>query len=158
MRIFNLVVVTLMLIGLTATANAYTALRQSITQNGMNQGDLVLLLENLRDAVNEMITDHATNRTSLLEIETLIEELAADHATNKTFTDELKTDLNALKTDLGTIATKMDSDAGITDTNYAAQIAGTTVSSSGAATLTAATSITAPAATLTNSTAISLTP
>lgn len=158
MKALHTLVLALVMLMVVSTANAYTALQQSITENGMYQRDLVLYLQNVRDAVNEMITDHATNRTSLLEIETLIEELAADHATNKTFTDELKTDLNALKTDLGTIATKMDSDAGITDTNYAAQIAGTTVASSGAATLTAATTITAPAAALTNSTALSLNP
>lgn len=139
------------------TAQAYTALQYEITENGMGQGDLVRYLGNVRDAVNELITDHATNRTNMTETETLIEELHDDHATNKTFTDELKTDLNALRTDLTTIATKLDNDATVTDTDYAAQIAGTAVASSGAATLTAP-KPSSPAATLTNSTALSLTP
>lgn len=56
-------------------------LDQAITENGMNQGDLVKLLNNLILAVNELITDHATNKTAVDELNLLTDELRADHAT-----------------------------------------------------------------------------
>lgn len=130
-------------------------LKSDIVGNGVDQGSLVDLLTNIKDVLNEIQADHATTKTTVDGLVTAVTELMADHATNKTFTDELKTDLNALKTDLGTIATKLDSDGGVTDTNYAAQIVGTTVASSGAATLSASVPSAGPA-TLTNSTAITL--
>lgn len=36
------------------------ALKQDITPNGLNQGDLVTLLGNMRDALNALRTDHNT--------------------------------------------------------------------------------------------------
>lgn len=131
------------------------ALSSDIKRNGLHQNTLVELLENIRDVINELVDDHATNKTTIDETRTAVLELIVDHATNKTFTDELKTDLNALRADLVTIATKLDSDATVTDTNYAAQIVGTTVASSGAATLTAS-NPTASAATLSNITDLTL--
>lgn len=59
------------------------ALQQSVTAGGMNQGDLVAVLENLAAAVNALISDHNTLRT------------------------------------------KLNADAGVTDTNYAASTAST---------------------------------
>lgn len=100
---------------------AVSPLPSDITSKGMDQQSLFTLLENLVTVVNELVDDHATN---------------------KTFTDELKTDLNALRTDVLAVAAKLDLDAGVTDTNYAATCTATAVASSGAATLTNATDLT----------------
>lgn len=175
-------------------------LAQSIQESGMNQGDLVKFLKNVRDVVNELIDDHGTYRTSVGQIETLIEELHDDHATFKTavdqtetlveelhddhatfktIVDELKTDYTALLADVTEIRTKLiathaklDADAGVTDTNYAATnnpaaLTATAIAASSPATLTAAKPASAPAtltapkpasppAALTNSTALTL--
>ena len=58
-------------------------LQQSVKADGMNQGDLVAVLQNLATAVNALITDHNTLRA------------------------------------------KLNADAGVTDTNYAASTAST---------------------------------
>lgn len=58
-------------------------LQQSVTSNGMNQGDLVAVLTNLTAAVNALIADH------------------------------------------NTLIAKLNLDAGVTDTNYAASTAST---------------------------------
>lgn len=143
------------------------ALSGDITGNGLNQGDLVKLLGNIRDNLNELTTDHATFKTSVDAIETLIEELHDDHATFKTVVDELKTDYTALLADVTAIRTKLvathaklDLDGGVTDTNYAATndpaaLTATAITASSPATLTAAKPASAPAA-LTNATAITL--
>jgi hypothetical protein len=108
-------------------------LPSDITENGVNQGSLVLFLQNVRDLVNE---------------------LQADHATNKTIIDELKTDLNAARADLiairaavVAITAKLDLDGGVTDTNYAATcdpaaLTVTAVAASSAASLTESTALT----------------
>jgi len=59
------------------------------------------------------------------QIITLVNEMADDHATNKAVVDELKTWAQ-------TLATKLNADAGVTDTNY-----DTTITNSGPATLSA---------------------
>lgn len=106
-----------------------------IKADGINQGDLVKLLQNIVDVVNE---------------------LQADHATFKTLTDELNTDgdavfadLTALRNSIVGITAKLDADAGVTDTNYAA--------TQNPAALTATAIAAANPATLTNSTALKLT-
>lgn len=141
----------------------------NIRGNGMNQGDVYAFLSNVKDLVNELQTDHATNkttidecRTAIVELiddhatfktavdqtETLIEELHDDHATNKTFMDEVKTDYTALLADVTAIRTavlaitaKLDLDGGVTDTDYAATC--------DPAALTATSIAASPAATLT---------
>lgn len=65
MKALHTLVLALVMLGLVSTANAYTALQQSITGNGMYQRDLVLYLQNVRDAVNELVDDHATMKTTL---------------------------------------------------------------------------------------------
>ena len=82
-------------IGFTAAfVLAAVTLSQDITENGVNQGDLVKYLQNVRDVVNELQADHTTNRTNMTETETLIEELSADHATFVTVVTDLKARLN----------------------------------------------------------------
>ena len=44
------------------------ALAQEITENGINQGDLVKLLNNIILVVNELQADHATMRTEVIAI------------------------------------------------------------------------------------------
>jgi chromosome segregation ATPase len=120
------------------------ALQADITENGLNQGDLVKFLKNVRDTVNELVDDHATYKTQADAVETLVEELHDDHATNKTVIDELKTDYTALLADVtairaevvklvtdmasrisdhNTLRTKLNADAGVTDADYAAAAA-----------------------------------
>lgn len=52
-----------------------------ITENGMNQGDLVKVLKNLRDVVNELQADHATNRALLAAV---LAKLDTDTGVNDT--------------------------------------------------------------------------
>lgn len=68
------------------------ALQSNITETGVNQGDLVRFMKNTRDAVNEMNTD----------------------------ADAAFADLTALRNAVLAITAKLDLDAGVTDTNYAA--------------------------------------
>ena len=51
---------------------------------------------------------------------TLVNELRTDHATNKTMTDELHVDVDLNGAALEAILAKLDADGGITDTNYVA--------------------------------------
>lgn len=106
-----------------------------ITGTGISQEDLVTFLNN---------------------VTTLVNELQADHATFKTVVDELKTDYTALLADVTAIRTalvgvtaKLDADAGITDTDYAA--------THDPAALTAGAIAASAPATLSASTALSLT-
>jgi hypothetical protein len=57
--------------------------KQTLTNTNINQTDLIALLQNMKTAINALITDHNTLRT------------------------------------------KLNSDAGVTDTNYAASTAST---------------------------------
>lgn len=132
----NFILTLVALVFMANTAGAFTALQGTITENGMNQGDLVKYLGNVRDAVNELITDHATNKT-------LMDELKLD-------LDRATADLVAARAAIVGITAKLDADGGVTDTNYAAlwdpaALTGTTISVSSAATLT-------------NNTALALTP
>lgn len=111
------------------------ALAQEITENGLNQGDLVKLLNNIILVVNE---------------------LQADHATFKTLTDEVNTDGDAVFADLTAIhasilgiTAQLDTDGGVTDTTYA--------SGNNPAALTATAIAAANPATLTNATALKTT-
>jgi len=70
-----------------------------IGPNGHNWGDLDTFLDNTLAVCNELRTDHATNVTLLTE---------------------LKADVSALTLAVDAICTKLDADAGITDTNYEA--------------------------------------
>lgn len=120
------------------------ALEANITGSGINQGDLVKFLGNVRDLVNEiqadhattkttvdaartaiieLIDDHATNKVTMDESRTAIIELIDDHATFKTVVDDLKTLVNILRGNLIALYTKMDADfADVTNasTDYAA--------------------------------------
>lgn len=68
------------------------ALQSDITENGVNQGDLVRFMKNTRDAVNELNTD----------------------------ADAVFADLTAIRAAIVAITAKLDLDAGVTDANYAA--------------------------------------
>ena len=114
-------------------------------------------LSAFRTLTTELRTDHATFKTAVDQTETLVEELHDDHATFKTLVDELKTDYTALLADVTEIRTKLidthvklDADAGVTDTNYAATnnpaaLTATAILASSPATLTAAKPASAPA-------------
>ena len=71
------------------------ALQSTLQPNGVTQGDLVRALQNVRDAVNELQTQY----TALLA------------------------DVTAMRTSFNTAMTKLNADAGVTDTNYAAAAA-----------------------------------
>lgn len=68
-----------------------TPLEADITINGLNQPDLVRLLQNLRDVVNELQTDHAT----------------------------LLADITAIRNAVVGITAQLDADIGVTDTDFA---------------------------------------
>lgn len=121
---------------------AVLTLPQTITATGMRQDALYTLLVNLVTVVNELVDDHATNKTTIDECRTAIVELIDDHATNIALLAEIKTAVNA-------IITAATSDSA---TNIAAVSA---VAGSPAATLTAG-DPTASAAALTNSTDLTL--
>ena len=82
------------------------ALSQEITENGLSQGDLVKLLNNIILVVNELQADHATFKT-------MTDELNVDG-------DAVFVDLTAIRAAIVGITAKLDNDGGITDTNYAA--------------------------------------
>ena len=65
-------------------------------------------LDALITLANELRTDHGTNRTFQLAVETLIEELHDDHATVKTSTDELIDDHATTKTAVDETKTLID--------------------------------------------------
>lgn len=82
---------------------------------------------NLRTQFNALVIDVAALATLLATYRTWITEMASDHATFKTVVDEVKASVNALGVDAAARLTKynatlakLDADAGVTDTNYAA--------------------------------------
>ena len=108
----------------------------NITETGLNQGDLVKYLQNIRDVVNELQTDHATTKT-------MTDELNIDG-------DAVFVDLTAIRASIVGITAQLDADGGVTDTTYA--------SGNDPAALTATAIAAADVATLTNATALKLTP
>lgn len=109
-------------------------LLSNITENGVSQGDLVKLLNNIVDVVNELQADHAT-------FVTLTTELNTDG-------DAVFADLTAIRNAVLAITAKLDLDAGVTDVNYA--------STCNPAALTATAIAATNVASLTNSTALTL--
>lgn len=65
-------------------------------------------IDSIRALVNELRTDHATNKTSHDAMETLIEELHDDHATLKTSHDAMETLIEELHDDHATFKTVAD--------------------------------------------------
>ena len=103
-----------------------TALSQSLTGTGINQGDLITLLQNIVDLVNELGDDHATFKT-------VVDELKTDYTA-------LLADVTAIRTSLIATTAKLDADATVTDTNYGslnnpAALTATAISASSPATL-----------------------
>jgi len=74
-----------------------TPLPSEISISGINQDGLVTYLGNVRDVVNELVEDHATNKTTIDAARTSIIELHADHDTNQTHMTNLKTLLNQMR-------------------------------------------------------------
>ena len=73
------------------------------------------------------------------KLQALASELRTDHATFKAAVDSLRTLANELKTDHNALLVKLDADAGVTDTNYAASHTTTAANASATpATITAA--------------------
>lgn len=69
------------------------------------QGLLGTKVYNAIVAINELIADHATNKTTIDECRTAIIELIDDHATNKTTIDESRTAIIELIDDHATFVT-----------------------------------------------------
>lgn len=67
------------------------SLEGNLTRTGVNQGDMVRYLENVRDLVNELRTD----------------------------VNAAVVDLGAIRTAVTGITAQLDADAGVTDTTYA---------------------------------------
>ena len=84
-------------VGIVATLVVAVTLESDVTLTGYGQGDLVRYLQNVRDNVNEMTTDHATNKTTMDENRTAILELIDDHDTNQTHLANLKTLVNSVR-------------------------------------------------------------
>lgn len=78
-----------------------STLNQTITETGIEQGDLVKYLGNVRDVVNELQADHATTKTAVDGGKTVVDELVDDHATFKTVVTDLKTLLNQIQAHMG---------------------------------------------------------
>lgn len=122
-----------------------TALQADITESGLNQGDLVKLLNNIVLAINELVDDHATNKTFTDELKVDLTALIADVTALRTPVAALVTDMATRISDHNTLRAKLNLDAGVTDADYAAATAitaaapaaltVTSVASSGAATL-----------------------
>ena len=139
------------------------ALQSDVTPTGVNQGDLVRVLANLRDVVNELITDHASYKTTVDGLVTLTTELRADHATFITAITNIGTTVANYKTIYdahvhtadGNAARTSVPDAGTPVGSPSAPSVFTTTAATPPATITAAAAAAGPAA-LTNSTAITL--
>lgn len=97
---------------------------QSLSQElGFDLGqwleDIRTTVAECRTAIMELIDDHAAFKTTVDESRTAIVELIDDHATAKAERDELHTWAEAL-------ATKLNADTGVADTDYDAEIAAAT--------------------------------
>src|SRR3990167_5640694 len=76
---------------------AVLPLESDITAKGLDQKTLHSLLTNYNTVVNELVDDHATNKTTIDESRTAILELIDDHDTNQTHLGNIKTLLNQLR-------------------------------------------------------------
>ena len=92
-------------------------LQGDITVTGYDQHSIATWMANVTDLINEMQTDHATNKTSIDELITLTTELRVDHATNKTTVDGLVTLTTELRDDHATFITAI-TNIGTTVANY----------------------------------------
>jgi hypothetical protein len=75
---------------------AVLTLSSEIKPTGINQKALHELLTNLVTVVNELVDDHASNKTAMDANNTAIDELIVDHGTFRTVTGALKTAVNAV--------------------------------------------------------------
>ena len=94
-------------------ANTTTPLQSSLKYDGVNQRDLVATLENMRDVIN-------ANRSQVITTRALVNSI-------KTQVNALVIDMASRVTNHNTLATKLNADGGVTDTNYAAATAQTGV-------------------------------
>lgn len=83
--------------------------------------------------------------TDLTALIAAVNELIADHATNRTELLALNADIDALRAAIVGITAKLDADAGVTDTNYASTLDPAAVTSGSPAAALTATTITATA-------------
>ena len=126
---------------------------QDVAANGMLQGDLYAVVSNLTDVVNELQTDHATFKTVVDELKTDYTALLADVTAIRAEVVKLVTDMASRISEHNTLATKLNNDGGVTDTNYAAA---TAITAAAPAALTATAIAASSPATLTANTAVSL--
>lgn len=57
-------------------------LKADIKGNGIGQGDLVVLLQNIVDTLNEIVDDHATTRSNNVALTTAVNAIIAAAATS----------------------------------------------------------------------------
>lgn len=103
-------------------------LQGDITVTGMDQASMYNWMANITDAVNELMDDHATNKTTIDECRTAIIELIDDHDADRS---GLMTDLKTLVNDIRTYLTGdrlwSGNPALAIDTNFDVQNAGACV-------------------------------
>ncbi len=85
------------------------ALAGDISGNGMNQGDLAAVLANIVTMLTELKLDH--------------DAIVTDATAIRAEVVKLVTDMGTRITEHNTLTTKLNADAGVTDTNYAAATA-----------------------------------
>lgn len=96
------------------------ALPHGITATGINQEDLYNLLVNILAELNEVKLDYTALRVDAGVIRTQVIASIADATAIRAEVVKLVTDMGTRITNHNTLATKLNSDAGVTDTNYAA--------------------------------------
>lgn len=140
-------------------------LQGDVTVTGYDQHSLVTLLGNIKDLLNEIQANYATNKTTVDALRTLAVELRTDHATQVTLNNELMADhatfvalTAANKTAINAIITAAAATDGLVSVAAVTPVSASavaTLTAGAVATITAGAPATGPAA-LTNSTAITL--
>ena len=117
------------------------ALLSDITENGLEQGDLVKYLGNVATLTAELkldytalLADYTAGRaevaklvTDITAVRAEVVKLVTDYTAGRAEVVKLVTDHAALITNFNTLRTKLNADAGVTDTDYAAATAATAV-------------------------------
>lgn len=111
-----------------------TPQRQDIKANGVSQGPLFGFLDNVRQVVNEIRTGYTANKADYAAGRAEVVKLVTDLTATRAEVAKLVTDATALRVTVvaliadmatrianhNTLTTKLNADAGVTDTNYAA--------------------------------------
>lgn len=101
------------------------ALPHGIEPGGMNQEDLYKLLVNVLAELNEVKLDYTALRVDVGAIRTQVIASIADATAIRAEVVKLVTDMATRISNHNTLATKLNADGGVADTNYAAAGAAT---------------------------------